>query len=457
MSDRHINQNAKEPSRREFLKTTSAVVGGAMLGANAQVARSAHVVGSDEIKVAVIGCGGRGTGAATQALATKGKVTLWAAADAFADRVESCLEQVNRSVRRGQRDGDELFNDSNVDVPKERQFVGFDAYKQAIESGADLVILATPPGFRPIHFEAAVQAGKHIFMEKPVAVDAPGVRRVLATNADAKSKNLMVAVGLQRRHDQRYVETIKRLNDGAIGDIICTRVYWNGGGLWMNPRKPEHTEMEYQMRNWYYFNWLCGDHIVEQHIHNLDVGNWIRGKIPTEAHGLGGRQVRTGKEYGQIFDHHAVEYTYDDGTKMFSQCCHINGSWSSVSEHAHGTKGTVDLNDGRGPVIHGPDGRWRSDARRVDNHHQEHHDMFAALRRGETYNEGDYGAESTMTAIMGRMATYSGKVIRWDDALKSEADLSPAAYDFAATPPVVPDSDGFYPVPVPGKTDVLKA
>jgi predicted dehydrogenase len=457
MSDQSIILSGSDPSRRTFLKTTSALVGGAALGVNAQIARSAHVYGSDEIKVAVIGCGGRGTGAASQALETKGKVTLWAAADAFADRIESCLKQVSRDVDRGKRDGNELLTDSTVDVPEERRFVGFDAYKQAIDSGADLVILATPPGFRPIHFEAAVKAGKHIFAEKPIAVDAPGVRRFKEANEEAKKKNLMVAIGLQRRHDPRYVETVKKIHDGAIGDIIATRVYWNGGGLWVNPRKPEQTEMEYQMRNWYYFVWLCGDHIVEQHIHNIDISNWLKNMTPVEAHGLGGRQVRTGKEFGQIFDHHAVEFTYPDGTKMFSQCCHINGSWSAVSEHAHGTKGTADLDDGRGPVINGPDGRWRSSGRRVNNHHQEHHDMFAALRRGEIYNEGDYGADSTFTSILGRMATYSGKTVKWDEALKSGADLSPAAYDFAATPPVVPDSDGFYPVPVPGKINVMKA
>lgn len=456
MSDRNSNHR-DDSSRRQFLKTTSALVGGAVLGANARIARSAHVAGSDEIKVALIGCGGRGTGAATQALATKGKVTLWAMADAFADRVQLCLDQVNEQVERGRRDGDPLFNDCRVDVPAERQFVGFDAYQQALESGADVVILATPPGFRPVHFEAAVQAGKHIFMEKPVAVDGPGVRRVLAANADAKSKNLMVAVGLQRRHDPRYLETIKKLQDGAIGDILYTRVYWNGGGLWVNPRKPEYTEMEYQMRNWYYFNWLCGDHIVEQHIHNLDVGNWIRGMHPSEAQGMGGRQVRTGKEYGQIFDHHFVEFTYPDGTKMFSQCRHIGGCVSEVREHAHGTKGTLDIDDGAGGFITTPEGKWRSTARKVDNHHQEHHDLFAVLRRGEVYNEGDYGAESSMTAILGRMATYSGKIIKWEEAINSNVDLSPAAYDFAATPPVVPDANGYYPVPVPGQTDVLKA
>jgi predicted dehydrogenase len=241
-------------------------------------------------------------------------------------------------------------------------------------------------------------------------------------------------------------------------------VYWNGGGLWMrsraefeknNGRKP--TEMEYQVNNWYYFLWLCGDHIVEQHIHNIDIGNWLRDKHPVEACGMGGRQVRTGKEFGQIFDHHAVEFTYDDGTKMFSQCRHIDGSDSDVSEHAHGTKGTADLTDGgRGPEIHNAEGTWRSNARKGDNHHQEHHDLFATLRRGEIYNEGQYGADSTMTAILGRLATYSGKTVRWDDALNSEVDLSPKSYAWDADPPVLPDADGYYPVPVPGKTDVLR-
>jgi predicted dehydrogenase len=466
MSERGNEHQAVEPSRRQFLKTASALaVGGAVLGTNAQVARSAHAAGSDEIKVALVGCGGRGTGAAEQALATVGPVTLWAVADAFEFRVQDGLRQITQQVERGRRDGNELFKDSKIDVPAERQFVGLDAYRKAIDSGADLVILATPPGFRPIHFEAAVEAGKNIFAEKPVAVDAPGVRRFQAANAKAKEKDLMVAIGLQRRHDQRYVETIKRLNDGAIGDIICTRVYWNGGPLWLRTRADfaranghEPTEMEYQVNNWYYFNWLCGDHIVEQHIHNLDVGNWIRGMHPSEAQGMGGRQVRTGKDYGQIFDHHFVEFTYPDGTKMFSQCRHMGGCVSEVREHAHGTKGVLDIDDGSvGGVITTAEGKWESPGKKVDNHHQEHHDMFAALRRGEHYNEGDYGAESTMTAIMGRMATYSGKLIKWDEAIGSTVDLSPGSYDFAATPPVLPDANGFYPVPVPGKTDVLKA
>lgn len=456
MSDTRGNQT--DSSRRAFLKSTSALVGGAVVGAtSARVARGAHPGGSDEIKVALIGCGGRGSGAITQALATKGPVTLWAAADAFEDNLKGCLESVKNQVERGKRDGNPLFADSKIDVPAERQFVGFDAYKQALDSGADLVVIATPPGFRPLQFEAAVEAGKNIFMEKPLGVDAPGVRRVMAANEKAKAKNLMVAVGLQRRHDPRYIETMKKIHDGAIGDILFSRVYWNGGGLWVRPRQPQQTEMEYQMRNWYYFNWICGDHIVEQHIHNLDVGNWMRGDMhPSEAQGMGGRQVRTGKEYGQIFDHHFVEFTYPDGTKMYSQCRHIEGCASEVREHAHGTKGTLDIDDGAGSLVKTAEGMWKSDAQKVDNHHQEHHDMFAALRRGEVYNEADYGAASTFTSILGRMATYSGKIVRWDEALKTGEDLSPASYDFAATPPVVPDANGFYPVPVPGKTEVMK-
>ena len=457
MSQSNSDRPGAGHSRREFIKSTSALLaGGALLGANAQIARSANVSGSSEIKVAVIGAGGRGTGAAAQALETEGPVTLWAVADAFQDNAETCLRNCEKHVARGRAEGNPLLKDSKVDVPKERVFVGFNAYQQAIDSGADLIILATPPGFRPIHFEAAVKAGKHLFCEKPVAVDAPGIRRFVAANEEAKKKDLMVAIGLQRRHDRRYQEAIDRLQQGAIGDIILTRVYWNSGGLWVRPRKPEQTEMEYQMRNWYYFNWLCGDHIVEQHIHNIDISNWLRDMHPAEAHGLGGRQVRTGKEFGQIFDHHAVEFTYPDGTKMFSQCCHLDGSWGSVSEHAHGSRGTADLNDGRGPEIHGADGKWRSKARKRDNHHQEHHDVFAALRKGEIYNEGQYGADSTMTAILGRMATYSGKLVKWDEAIESTIDLSPAEYDFAATPPVVPDANGNYPVPVPGKTEVIQ-
>jgi predicted dehydrogenase len=444
------------PSRRQFLHGASTLIaGGAALGANLQIARSAHPGGDDEIKIAVVGCGGRGSQAALQALQTQGKVTLWAMADAFEDRLTSSLRGLETYVERGQKKGEPLFADSKVDVPPERQFVGFDAYQKCIDAGADLVILATPPGFRPLHFEYAVKAGKHVFAEKPVAVDAPGIRRFLAANDEAKNKNLMVAIGLQRHHDPRYVEVVKRVRDGAIGDVLFTRVYWNGGLLWVRTRQPGQSEMEYQMRNWYYFNWICGDHIVEQHIHNIDVSNWLLGMIPDEAQGMGGRQVRVGKDSGQIFDHHAVEFTYPDGRKMFSQCRHMNDCATSVSEFAHGTKGVADLSAAR---ITASDGTtWESTAPQIDAWQQEHHDLFAALRKGEIYNEGEYGAHATMSAILGRMATYSGKVVKWADALASDHDLSPARYDFAADPPVMPDAQGNYPIPVPGKTPALEA
>ncbi|MCA9237313.1 MAG: Gfo/Idh/MocA family oxidoreductase [Planctomycetales bacterium] len=445
--------------RREFLQGASAAAaGGMLLGASAKLARgAAHPGGSDEIKVAVIGCGGRGTGAACEALETKGPVTVVAMADAFADNLDRCRQQLNDKVAQGKAENNPLLIDSKVDCPPERRFVGFDAYKQALETDADLVILATPPGFRPLHFAAAVDAGKHIFAEKPLAVDGAGVRAIMDANQRAKDKNLMVAIGLQRHHDPRYVETIQRIHDGAIGDVLATRVYWNSDGVWVRNRKPEYTEMEYQMRNWYYFNWLCGDHYTEQHIHNLDVGNWIRGgKHPVRCVAMGGRQVRTGKDTGQIFDHFAAEFTYDDDSKMFSQARHIPGCWSEVGEAAHGSRGTADVSRFR---MVGHEGRWRSKLPGVQAWHQEHHDLFAALRRGDIYNEGDNGAVATMTAVLGVMAAYSGKELTWDEVLNSDHVAAPGieGYAFDTTPPVTPNADGYYPVPMPGKTDVLKA
>ncbi|MEX0711434.1 MAG: Gfo/Idh/MocA family oxidoreductase [Pirellulales bacterium] len=398
------------------------------------IARSAHAAGSDTIRVGLIGCGGRGTGAAANALHTPGSVKLVAMGDAFADRLEQSLREIQKEAP------------DRVEVPSENRFVGFDAYEKVIASDVDLVILATPPGFRPIHLAAAVEAGKHVFMEKPVAVDAPGVRAVLAATEAAKQKNLAIGVGLQRHHENSYLETMKRLHDGAIGDIIATRAYWNGAGVWVRPRKPGQTDMEYQMRNWYYFNWLCGDHIVEQHIHNLDVINWLKRGYPVRAQGMGGRQVRTGPEYGEIFDHHAVEFEYADGSRMFSYCRHIPNCWDSMSEHAHGTKGTADISGAR-IQANGSDG-WRYRGERNNPYQTEHDDLFASIRSASPLNEGEFGALSSMTAILGRMATYSGKMITWEQALESELSLAPSAYAFDAAPP----TPG---VAVPGHTEVV--
>ena len=433
----------KTQSRRKFIRNSSMLVAGGTVAGGLSLSRAANVFGSDEIKIGLVGCGGRGTGASGQALNTSGATKLIAMADAFEDRLQGCLRGLSRYGEK-------------LDVPKDRQFVGFDAYKQVLETDIDLVILATPPGFRPLHFEAAVKAGKHIFMEKPVAVDAPGVRRVLEANKAAIENDLAVAVGLQRRHEPRYQETIKRIQDGIIGDVVVSRAYWNGGGVWTRPRQPGQTEMEYQMRNWYYFNWLCGDHIVEQHIHNLDVINWIKNGAPVKANGQGGRQVRTSKEHGQIFDHHFVEFTYDDGSKMFSQCRHIKDCWNSVSEHVHGTKGTANVS---GASIYDTSDEpiWRFGRGGGNGHQQEHHDLFYDLRLGRLPNEGEYGAMSTMTSILGRMATYSGKELAMEDALNSELVESPVDkyHSYKDEPPVLPDEEGAYPVPIPGVTKTV--
>jgi len=437
-------------NRRSFLKHSSAALVGATLlsGSRAAAAQErgapagpVNAFGDGTIRVALIGCGGRGTGAAWQALSTAGDVKLVAMADAFSDRLEGSHKELAAN-----------FPD-RVEVPEDRRFVGFDAYERAIAAGVDLVILTTPPGFRPLHFEHAVAQGKHVFMEKPVAVDAPGVRKVLAAARQADVKGLKVGVGLQRRHQTRYLETVSRLQDGAIGDLTLLRVYWNGAGVWVRPREEGQSEMTYQMRNWYYFNWLCGDHITEQHIHNLDVGNWLAGDYPVEAQGQGGRQVRTGLDHGEIYDHHMVEFTYASGLKMLSQCRHIPDTWSNVNEYAHGTHGTCDIGGARIESRGGWKWRFREDE--PNPYQVEHDELFAAVRAGTPFNEAEYGAKSTMTSILGRMATYSGKVVRWDEALASEVDLSPASYDWDAPPPVLPGEDGRYPIPTPGVTPVL--
>jgi predicted dehydrogenase len=431
-------------SRRDFLKhsTLAALASGA---AGMALQSAVHAGTDDTIKVGLVGCGGRGKGAAKQACSTSGRVKLVAVADAFEDKARSAAAEVKMSLATDKQE--------RVSVDAEHIFWGFDAYEKLINSGVDLVILATPPGFRPIHFEAAVKAGKHVFMEKPVAVDAPGVRQVLAANEIAKQKKLKVGVGLQRHHQASYLETIKRIQDGAIGDLVALRAYWNGGGVWEPPLSRENakSEMEYQMRNWYYYNWLCGDHIVEQHIHNLDVCNWIIDDHPLRCNGMGGRQVRTDKRYGEIWDHHFVEFEYEGGIRVFSQCRHIANCWNSVSEWVHGTAGWADANG----AIHAKDGEWRYRGPNPDPYQVEHDDLFAAIRTGADYNEADNGAYSSLTSIMGRMATYSGQIIEWNDALNSELSLMPKTFSWDADPPVLPRSDGSYPVAMPGITRAL--
>lgn len=429
-------------SRRDFVKQGTMLAGGIMampLMSNAGYFNSVD----DTIKVAVIGCGGRGTGAAMQALSTKQNVKLVAMADAFRDRLDNSFKALT--------DGDEGNVRSRVAVTEETKFVGFDAYKKVIPL-ADVIIIATPPGFRPIHFEEAINQGKHVFMEKPLATDPAGVKKILEVAEIAKKKKLNVVVGLQRHYQTSYRELYKRVQDGMIGDITSAQVWWNNDGVWVRPRKPEQTEMEYQMRNWYYFNWLCGDHITEQHIHNLDVMNWFKGAYPVKAQGMGGRQVRTGKEYGEIYDHHYVEFHYADGTIMNSQCRHIKGTYAIVDEMLVGTKGVVKC--GAAEITSKGKSVYKFDKSKENEPYQNEHDeLFAALEKGEyKFADAENGAKSTLTSIMGRMATYSGQIIEFDKTLNSGISLQPAKYAWDAPPPVLPDKDGFYPIATPGVT-----
>ncbi|HSF46588.1 MAG TPA: Gfo/Idh/MocA family oxidoreductase [Chitinophagaceae bacterium] len=435
-----MDQDQKQHSRRDFVKHSTILAGGilaAPLMANANFFSGADGV----IKVALIGCGGRGTGAAIQALSTKQNVKLVAMADAFRDRLDSAYNEIN---------SDDANVKAKVDVPEDRKFVGFDAYKKAIPL-ADVIILTTPPGFRPIHFEEAVKLNKHIFMEKPVATDPAGVQKVLAAAEEAKKKKLNVVVGLQRHYQNSYRELYKRKD--MIGDITSAQAWWNNDGVWVHPRKAGQTEMEYQMRNWYYFNWLCGDHINEQHIHNIDVINWFKGGYPVKAQGMGGRQVRNGKDHGEIFDHHYVEFEYADGSILNSQCRHIKNTMAKVDELMIGTKGKIycgagKITDTKGNTV------YLFDRKTENNPYQtEHDELFAAIAKGEyKFADAENGAKSTMTSILGRMATYSGQMVSWDKAINSGIDLQPKVYDFAAAPPVLPNADGYYAIATPGMT-----
>ncbi|CCH56940.1 oxidoreductase domain protein [Fibrisoma limi BUZ 3] len=446
-----MNNDFEQSGRRDFLKASGLLTGSALLSSLpfGSMAGGYHRSVDDTIKVALIGCGGRGTGAAQQALSTKQNVKIVALADAFRDRLDQAYKSLSG---RGAKAAD---GSPKVDVPEDRKFVGFDAYKQAIPL-ADVVILATPPGFRPSHFEEAVRQGKHVFMEKPVATDAPGVRKVLAAAEEAKKKKLNVVTGLQRRYQPSYREMIKRIHDGALGDIVGGQVYWISGGVWHKPRQANQSEMDYQMRNWYYFNWLCGDHINEQHVHNIDVANWVKQSYPVSCQGTGGRQVRNGKDDGEIFDHHIVDFVYADGTTINSQCRHYEGTFSRVDELFLGTKGKVEGIEKKSSALMGYNGQpiYSYAAKPTDNPYQiEHDELFEAIAKGEyKFADAERTAKSTMTAIMGRMATYSGKTVKWDEALNSQIDLFPEKLAWDAMPKILPDKDGIYPIAVPGKT-----
>jgi len=415
-----------ESSRRRFLESSSLAVAGSL--AALAIPRGVHAAGSEVLKVGLIGCGGRGSGAASQALKADSQVKLWAMADAFEDRLELSLNSLQKIEGVGEK----------LDVAPERRFVGFDAYKSVIDC-CDVVLLTTPPQFRPLHLAAAVAAGKHVFAEKPVAVDAPGVRRVLKTCEEAKAKNLSIVSGLCLRYDYRFQEAIKQIHDGRIGKITALQANDYRGGIWVKERQPDWSDMTWQMRNWYYFTWLSGDFNVEQHVHYLDVCSWIKGEYPAKAVGLGGRQVRSGPEYGHIYDHFSVVYEYADETKLFSNCRQIPNCIGDMSCHVFGSKGIAHLNERRrGMLINSDSGEWRYTGEENSLYQTEHDELFASIRNGRPINNGEYMAKSTLVAIMGRMAAYTGQSITWDMAMNSQEDLTPPAYDWNVSLPVPP-------------------
>jgi predicted dehydrogenase len=438
-------------SRRRFLKRSATAASMAALVTGLQA--KAYTAGSDAIKIGLIGCGGRGTGAALDALRAATEVIyptdtyhtenavqgarvavrgihIVALADVFKDRLNHCREQLHKV---------------GMPVSEDRCFIGFNAYKEVMKlPDVKYVILATPPSFRPAHLRAAVEAGKHTFLEKPVAVDATGVRSIIKSGEIARRKGLAIGAGTMRRRENGSCETTRRIQEGRIGDVIACEAIWSGGELWSVKRQPSWTDMEDQLRNWLYYTWLSGDFIVEQFVHNLDIINWVLGEHPVRVFAMGGRQVRTDPRFGNIYDHFTVEYQYANGVRCFAMDRQTNRCASRVEEVFLGTKGIARFGLFRGWGIDYKNGKkWRFSGPRNNPYHQEHEDLINSIRSGQPINEARQIAESTLTAIMGREATYSGQIIEWDDALNSKQDLTPSNFGFGPLP--------VRPVPMPGK------
>lgn len=425
MSKQRTSEPRKtELTRREFVKLSAAtsvltLAGGCATfsGRGPGILRPEHR--PEKIRVGVVGCGGRGTGAAFDCVNAAPNIEIVALGDLFADHLARSREKLA-----------EL--ESKCNVSNERCFVGFDAYQGVLACDIDLVILATPPHFRPPHLAAAVAAGKHVFMEKPVAVDPVGVRSVMGSGEIAGQKGLAIVTGTQRRHDPVYIETMRRIHRGAIGKLVGGQCYWNQGDLWVVDREPGWSDMEWQCRNWLYFTWLSGDHIVEQHVHNIDVINWAMGGPPEKALGSGGRAVRTAAKYGNIYDHFTVEYVYPNGARVLSMCRQIPGTSTRVGELLMGTKGVADPH---GEIRAGRRWNYEVPSEPVNPYVQEHSDLIGSIRSGRPLNEARRIAESTLTAIMGRMSAYTGRELSWEWVMNaSKLDLSPPVYEFSELP-----------------------
>jgi len=427
MDEKHDNG----VTRRDFIKTAS-VASMATLVAAVSGSGGRCASGSDAIRIGVIGAGGRGTGAAIDAVNSSPGVEIVALFDPFQDRIDRSLQTLREKVPDA------------VKVTPETCFTGLDGYKKLLAiKKINYIVTAAPPGFRPVHLKAAIEAGKNVFMEKPVAVDPVGIRSVIASSALAAKKGLAVVAGTQRRHQQRYLETMKRIRDGAIGEIVGGQCYWNQGELWVIKQAPGMNDMEWQCRNWLYFSWTSGDHIVEQHVHNIDVMNWAFDATPVKVMGMGGRQVRTAPEYGNIFDHFAVEFEYPNGVRVASQCRQIKGCADRVEEKIVGAKGQA---FGYGEIL-GPSA-WKFEGDEPNPYVVEHADLIASIRAGKPLNEGRRIAESTMCAIMGRMSAYTGRALSWEWAMNSsKLDLTPKTMAFGPNP--------VDPVAVPGVTPLV--
>jgi predicted dehydrogenase len=446
----------EQSTRRKFLQTSGVLAGAALAGA---ISQRAYAAEDNTIKIALVGCGGRGSGAAAQAMSTQGPTKLVAMADAFADRLDSSRRALEKNFAK------------QMDVPPERQFVGLDAYRKAIEVVAPggVVLFATPPAFRPIHVEYAVAKGCHVFMEKSFAVDAAGVRRVLKAGEEAQKKNLKIAGGLMCRHNVLVEEAVRRIHDGAIGEIVTAWAYRTQGRMGRRARRPHETEFAYQVRNFSHFTWGNGSYYLDNLIHDLDLCCWLKGAWPVSAQGQGGRQIRT-LPY-EYFDHFSVEYTFPDGTRLSAQGRCMADCWDCFTDEIHGVKGSANLcSYGEGanrPRLYKAYNQtpenliWRGDKRITNacgNSYQREHDLlFAAIRQDQPYNETERCAKAAMVGILGRMVVESGQRIAWDEALASNVELAPGLerLTFDSPPPVVPDAQGDYPIAMPGVTKVL--
>jgi len=415
-------------TRREFMKSTAAV----SLAAALPRIPGARAAGSDTIRIGVVGCGGRGTGAAINCLEAAPGVEIAAMFDLFQDRIDSSLQKIREKFA------------AQVKVTPERMFTGFDGYKKLCAlPEINLVVMASPPGFRPMQLRAAIEAGKNVFMEKPVAVDPVGVRSVIASADQAAQKGLAIVCGTQRRHQASYLELMKHVHEGVIGELAGGQCYWNQADLWVKLKEPGMSEMEWQCRNWLYFTWLSGDHIVEQHVHNIDVINWAFRALPEKVMGMGGRQARTAPEFGNIYDHFAVEFEYPGGVRVMSMCRQTKGAAERIEEKLIGTKGVA---FGYGEIK--GQNPWKWEGKELNPYVQEQADLIASIRAGKPLNEGRRIAESTMCAIMGRMSAYTGRAISWDWAMNSsKLDLTPKSYALGPNP--------VDPVAIPGQTPLV--